>query len=123
MASSAAAPATSSRSKQSCGLPKTTGATAHMSEELKYVGRAVKKIDADKLARGRAAFTDDFELRGMLYAKLLYSPHAHARIAEIDTARAERLAGVRAVLTYKNIPRVIFSSAGENYPEPPPYDQ
>ena len=59
-----------------------------MSEELKYVGRAVKKIDADKLARGRAAFTDDFELRGMLNAKLLYSPHAHARIAEIEDRKS-----------------------------------
>ena len=94
-----------------------------MDDELKYVGHAVKKVDARKLATGRAAFTDDIEMRGMLHAKLLYSPHAHARIREIDTSQAERAPGVRAVLTYKNVPRVIFSSAGENYPEPPPYDQ
>jgi len=59
----------------------------------------------------------------MLEARLLYSPYAHARIVNIDTTRAEQLAGVRAVLTYKNVARVVFSSAGENYPEPPPYDQ
>lgn len=94
-----------------------------MDDELKYVGRAVKKVDARKLATGRAAFTDDVEMRGMLHAKLLYSPYAHARIRELDTSEAERAPGVRAVLTYKNVPRVIFSSAGENYPEPPPYDQ
>lgn len=94
-----------------------------MSEELKYVGRDVRKVDAVKLATGRALFTDDVELRGMLHARLLYSPHAHARILNIDTRRAEQLEGVRAVLTYKNVPRVVFSSAGENYPEPPPYDQ
>lgn len=80
-------------------------------------------MDAVKLATGRALFTDDVELRGMLHARLLYSPHAHARILNIDTRRAEQLEGVRAVLTYKNVPRVVFSSAGENYPEPPPYDQ
>ena len=94
-----------------------------MGEELKYVGRPVGKVDARKLANGRAAFTDDVEARGMLHARMLYSPHAHARIREIDTERAERLPGVRAVLTYKNVPRVVFTSAGENYPEPPPYDQ
>jgi putative selenate reductase molybdopterin-binding subunit len=94
-----------------------------MVDELKYVGRAVKKVDARKLATGRAAFADDVKMRGMLHARLLYSPYAHARIREIDTSQAERVPGVRAVLTYKNVPRVIFSSAGENYPEPPPYDQ
>ena len=43
-----------------------------MSETLKYVGRNVRKVDAQKLAAGRALFTDDIELRGMLQAKLLY---------------------------------------------------
>ena len=59
-----------------------------MDDELKYVGRAVKKVDARKLATGRAAFTDDVEMRGMLHAKLLYSPYAHARIRELDTSQA-----------------------------------
>jgi len=80
-------------------------------------------VDARKLANGRALFTDDVELRGMLEARLLYSPYAHARIVNIVRHAAEQLAGVRAVLTYKNVARVVFSSAGENYPEPPPYDQ
>ncbi|MFN8458308.1 MAG: 2Fe-2S iron-sulfur cluster-binding protein, partial [Anaerolineae bacterium] len=50
--------------------------------ELKVVGKSETKVDAIKLAKGNPAFVDDFEMRGMLYAKLLTSPHAHARIVD-----------------------------------------
>lgn len=91
--------------------------------QTKVVNKPEIKVDAVKLAKGRAVFTDDFELPGMLYAALLTSPHAHARICDIDTSAAERLPGVHAVLTYKNTPRVMFASGGQSYPQPPPYDQ
>ncbi|NPV68847.1 MAG: molybdopterin-dependent oxidoreductase [Anaerolineae bacterium] len=87
------------------------------------VGKAEPKVDALKLALGRPVFTDDFEMRGMLYAALLTSPHAHARIRDIDTSAAEALPGVHAVLTYKNVPRVKYASGGQTYPNPPPHDQ
>ncbi|GAB4571382.1 MAG: molybdopterin-dependent oxidoreductase [Anaerolineae bacterium] len=87
------------------------------------VGQSEPKVDAVKLALGRPVFTDDFEMRGMLYAAMLTSPHAHARIRDIDTAEAEALPGVHAVLTYKNVPRVKYASGGQSYPNPKPYDQ
>jgi probable selenate reductase molybdenum-binding subunit len=58
----------------------------------------------------------------MLHAKILGSPHAHARILDIDTSEAEKLPGVVLVLTHKNVPRVAHTTAGQGYPEPSPYD-
>lgn len=90
---------------------------------LQVVGKSEVKVDAIKLVKGNPAFVDDIELRGMLYAKLLTSPHAHARILDIDDRQALALPGVRAVIHYKNIPRVRYASGGQSYPNPKPYDQ
>jgi len=87
------------------------------------VSKSVNKVDALSLATGRAKFADDFELPGMLHAKVLRSPHAHARIKSIRTKKARALPGVAAVLTYKDVPRVPFTTAGQGYPEPSPYDE
>ncbi len=87
------------------------------------VGKPEIKVDAVKLAQGKAVFTDDFRLEGMLYGALLTSPHAHARIKRIDASRARALAGVHAVLTYQDLPRVKHASGGQSYPQPLPYDQ
>ncbi|MFL7840410.1 MAG: molybdopterin-dependent oxidoreductase [Candidatus Promineifilaceae bacterium] len=91
--------------------------------ETAVVGKPETKVDAVKLAKGNPAFVDDIELRGMLHAKLLTSPHAHARILDIDDSAAKSLPGVRAVIHYKNIERVKYASGGQSYPNPPPYDQ
>lgn len=90
--------------------------------ELRVVGRPQRKVDAVKLATGRAAFTDDIDLRGMLHARLLLSPHAHARIVRIDASKARALPGVHAVLTHEDLPPVRFTTAGQSYPEPSPHD-
>ena len=90
--------------------------------DFAVVGHSPAKVDAVKLARGRAAFTDDIELRGMLHAKLLTSPHAHARIRRIDASRARSLPGVHAVLTYQDVRRVVYTTAGQSHPEPSPHD-
>jgi putative selenate reductase molybdopterin-binding subunit len=87
------------------------------------VGKPETKVDAIKLAKGKPAFTDDVELRGMLYAKMLYSPHAQARILAIDDSKARALPGVHAVLHHQNVKRVRYASGGQSYPNPPPYDQ
>lgn len=90
--------------------------------EPRVVGKAERKVDAAKLAQGKPAFTDDIELRGMLYAKVLHSPVAHARIKRIDASKARALPGVHAVLTYRDIPRVVYSTAGQSDPIPGPLD-
>lgn len=91
--------------------------------EMKVVGKSEVKVDALKLTKGNPAFVDDFEIREMLYGKLLTSPYAHARILDIDDSEAVNLAGVHAVIHYQNVPRVRYASGGQSYPNPPPYDQ
>lgn len=91
--------------------------------ETAVVGKPETKVDAIKLAKGNPAFVDDVDMRGMLYAKLLTSPHAHARILDIDDSAAAALPGVRAVIHYKNVARVKYASGGQSYPNPHPHDQ
>ncbi len=91
-------------------------------DKLKYVNKSVKKIDGIGLATGKAEYVDDINLEGLLYAKILPSPYAHAIIEEIDVSKAIKLKGVKAVLTYKDVPRVAHTTAGQGYPEPSPYD-
>lgn len=92
-------------------------------DDFRVVGKRVKKVDAAKMARGKPIYTDDFSLPGMLFAKLLTSPYAHARIKCIDTSKAAALPGVHAVLTYKDLPRIPFVSAGQSHPSPSPNDR
>ncbi|MBI2881477.1 MAG: molybdopterin-dependent oxidoreductase [Candidatus Tectomicrobia bacterium] len=93
-----------------------------MSGRLHVVGTNVRKVDGVKLVAGQPAFTDDVSMPGMLYGKVLGSPHAHAEIEEIDVSQARALPGVHAVLTHRDVPRVAVSTAGQNYPEPSPHD-
>ncbi|MPM84780.1 4-hydroxybenzoyl-CoA reductase subunit alpha [bioreactor metagenome] len=86
------------------------------------VGKPDKKLDGMKLAQGKPAFTSDIELRDMLVAKVLHSPVAHAKIKSIDASAARALPGVHAVLTWQDIPRVIYSTAGQSDPIPGPLD-
>ena len=86
------------------------------------VGKPEKKVDAIKLVQGKPAFTADIDMRGMLYARVLRSPHAHARIQKIDASKARDLKGVAAVLTWQDIPRVVYSTAGQSDPIPGPLD-
>ena len=102
-------------------LPKLV--TSPEVEETQVVGKAETKVDALKLVKGNPAFVDDIDMRDLLYAALLTSPHAHARIIDIDDSAARALPGVRAVIHYKNIQRVRYASGGQSYPNPPPYDQ
>jgi putative selenate reductase molybdopterin-binding subunit len=91
--------------------------------DTRVVGKPEVKVDALKLVKGNPAFVDDIELRGMLHAKMLWSPHAHARILRIDDSKARALPGVRAVLHSGNVKRVRYASGGQSYPNPLPYDQ
>jgi CO/xanthine dehydrogenase Mo-binding subunit len=73
-----------------------------MAKEYRHIGKETPRKDAREIVTGRAQYFDDISLPGMLYGKVLRSPHAHANIKHIDTSRAEALPGVRAVLTYKD---------------------
>lgn len=75
---------------------------------LQCVGKKTLRIDGPERVTGKAVYTFDVQLPGMLYGKILRSPHPHARITHIDTRRAERLPGVRAVLSSQNTPKISF---------------
>ncbi|HEY7366000.1 MAG TPA: xanthine dehydrogenase family protein molybdopterin-binding subunit, partial [Methylomirabilota bacterium] len=64
-----------------------------------WVGAAIPRKEDARLTTGRGAYLDDIVRPGLLHVAMLRSPHAHARIVSIDTAGAERLSGVSAVLT------------------------
>jgi xanthine dehydrogenase YagR molybdenum-binding subunit len=75
---------------------------------LRFVGRRTQRIDGPERVTGKAPYTFDVELPGMLYGKILRSPHPHARIKHINTERAKQLPGVRAVLSSQNTPKISF---------------
>jgi CO/xanthine dehydrogenase Mo-binding subunit len=73
-------------------------------DETPVIGRSTPKIDSPDAVSGRTQFTDDLTFPGMLFAKLVRSPHAHARIVGIDTQEALAHPGVHAVITGKDMP-------------------
>ncbi|MBN1826198.1 MAG: molybdopterin-dependent oxidoreductase [Candidatus Eisenbacteria bacterium] len=98
------------------------------------VGRNLWKVDGIDLVTGAPVYTDDFFEEGMLYGKILRSPHAHARIRSIDVSAAREMEGVHAVLCHENVvanpdpdrpdlfERIPYTSAGQDFPEPSPLD-
>lgn len=74
--------------------------------ELSVVGKSITRVDALDKVTGKAKYTSEegIGMPGMLYGRILYSPYAHAKILSIDTSRAERLKGIKAVLTGKDMP-------------------
>jgi CO/xanthine dehydrogenase Mo-binding subunit len=73
-------------------------------KQFKVVGTRPIRHDGTDKVTGRAAYGADLRLPGMLYGRVLRSPHAHARIKRIDTRKAKALPGVRAVLTNADFP-------------------
>jgi CO/xanthine dehydrogenase Mo-binding subunit len=69
---------------------------------LNSVGHRVPRIDALQRVTGRAMYTGDLHLPGMLYARVLRSPHPHANIRKIDVSKAAALPGVKVILTPEN---------------------
>ena len=67
-----------------------------------YIGASITRKEDERFLTGRATFVDDITLPDMLHACVLRSPHAHARIKSIDTARALAMPGVATVLTYQD---------------------
>ncbi len=69
---------------------------------LKTVGHATTRIDACERVTGKATYTRRCQLPGMLYARVLRSPHPHARIRRIDVSKALAMPGVKAIVTHEN---------------------
>jgi xanthine dehydrogenase molybdenum-binding subunit len=75
-------------------------------DSFKYIGTRLPNLDAAERVTGRAKYVGDIDLPGMLIARVLRSPHPHARIVSIDASKAEALPGVRAVVTHKDAPKI-----------------
>lgn len=94
-----------------------------MGEKFTVVGHDERKVDGTGLVTGQPVFVADLPERlGTLHVALATSPHAHARIRAIDTSAAEALEGVALVLTHLNTPQTHYTTAGQGFPEPSPYD-
>ncbi|MHC5010613.1 MAG: xanthine dehydrogenase family protein molybdopterin-binding subunit, partial [Planctomycetota bacterium] len=74
--------------------------------DLRYVGKETPRPEGPDKAAGKALYIHDLERPGMLHGKIKFSEHPHARIVAVDTSRAEKLPGVRAVVTGFNTPEV-----------------
>ncbi len=91
--------------------------------DLRHIGKDREKVDAARLALGERAFVEDRVDADACHLLMLTSPHAHAWIKSIDATAAEDMPGVVAVLTHLNCPDQVYTTAGQGFPEPSPYDQ
>src|SRR6516165_4829004 len=78
---------------------------------LTPAGHPLPRIDAVERVTGKATYTNDVQLPGMLYARILRSPHPHARIRRIDVSKALAIPGVKTILTHENC-QVVFGAGG-----------
>ncbi len=79
--------------------------------EFQVVGKKVPRPDGKAIAVGRMRYINDVYLPGMLYGKILRSPYSHAKILKIDTSEAERLPGVKVVITSADTPKIMFQTS------------
>jgi putative selenate reductase molybdopterin-binding subunit len=91
------------RSTPSAPRPQTKISSANSAvSALNVVGHDTTRVDAVERTTGKATYTGDVMLPGMLYARVLRSPHPHARIRRIDASKALALPGVKAVISHEN---------------------
>lgn len=82
------------------------------------IGKSPTRVDAPEKVTGKAEYCSDIKLPGMLYGKALRSPVAHAKIVNIDTSLAEKLPGVRGVITGKDAPKGRFGGVVYAFDQP-----
>lgn len=85
---------------------------------FQVVGKSRPRSDARDKVSGKAVYTGDVSLPGMLFGKLLHSPIAHGRIRKIDISEAQKIPGVRAVITGDDTPDVLYGISPARYDEP-----
>jgi len=83
--------------------------------QLRFVGSNLPRPDAPDKAAGRALYIHDLKRPSMLYGKIKYSEYAHAKIKHIDTSKADKLPGVRAVITGYNTPEIRIGFIRDNF--------
>ncbi len=88
-----------------------------MSDKYKVIGRSVPRIDGPEKVTGAAKYCGDLKLPNLLFGKILTSPHAHARILSIDTSEAEKLPGVKAIITHKDVPELKYGISPARWDE------
>lgn len=79
--------------------------------EFMHIGKSYQMLESPLVVSGNGIYPSDIQLQGMLYGRILRSPHPHARILDIDVTEAENLAGVAAVITAEDLPNVRYGSA------------
>ena len=84
-----------------------------MTSPFSFVGKRLPRSDALEKVTGEARFLSDLKFPGMLHGKILRSPFPHAKILRIDTSKADKLPGVKAVITADDTPGIKFSSVRE----------
>jgi xanthine dehydrogenase YagR molybdenum-binding subunit len=84
-------------------VPNDEASPLPPNDELKVVGKRITRLDGVQKTTGRARYTADVYLPGMLYGKMVSSSVPHARIRSIDTSKAQRYAGVRAVYVLEHL--------------------
>ena len=94
----------------------------HDEAEFSVIGTSPRRLDARGLTTGAPVYTVDHEMPGLLYARVLRSPHAHARVLTVDKSAALALEGVRSVLWWQDLPQNLHTTSGVPHPEPSPYD-
>ncbi|AFS78097.1 putative molybdenum-binding subunit of oxidoreductase [Gottschalkia acidurici 9a] len=92
-------------------------------EKFESVRKSINKIDGINLVTGKPVYTSDLAPKDCLVVKILRSPHAFAKIKNINTSIAMKVPGVECVLTWKDVPRIAFTRAGQSFPEPSTYDK
>jgi len=83
-------------------------------KNFQYIGKKISRPDGPDKAAGKAHYIHDLRRPGMLFGKVKFSDHPHARIKHIDTSRAENLPGVKAVITANNTPEIRFGFLRDN---------
>ncbi|MFC2024614.1 xanthine dehydrogenase family protein molybdopterin-binding subunit [Chloroflexota bacterium] len=80
-----------------------------MKNDFKVIGKTFPLRDGKEKVSGSAQYSADVKLDDMLHAKMLCCPYPHAKIAKIDVNQAEAIDGVVEILTYKNVPKILFA--------------
>ncbi|MBN2695078.1 molybdopterin-dependent oxidoreductase [bacterium] len=94
-----------------------------MKKDLKQVNSSIPKIDGMGLVKGKPAYTQDLIPSNILIVKTLKSPHAFAKVLNVNYEEALKVEGIEAIFSWKDVPQTIITRAGQGFPEPSPYDR